>query len=131
MWSARPVFIFPRSFHSFNDLLRPYTFDEYLSFSDHPPTRTHEKLDVGGRPTHDAFLIPNGSSGPCIHFRFSISNISVVLKNCFWPLLPLLLPPIMMMDCVDPSSAGMAQLEWWNLGVSNDGPSVQLFSIVS
>ena len=127
MWPARPVFIFPRSFHSFNDLLRPYTFDEYVNISVIPPTRTHEKLDVGGRPTHDACLILNGSSGPCIHFRFSISNISVVLESLCWPFLP----PIMMTDCVDPSSAGMAQLEWLNLGVSNDGPSVQLFSIVS
>ena len=127
MCSTLPFLIFPRNVHSFNDLLRPYTFDEYLSFSDHPPTRTHEKLDVGGRPTHDALLIVIGSLGPWIHFRFSISNISVVLESLCWPFLP----PIMMTDCVDPSSAGMAQLEWLNLGVSNDGPSVQLFSIVS
>ena len=103
-----PVLIFPRSVHSFNDRLRPYTFDENLydegsSPSVSPPTRTHAKLDAGGKPTHEARFIPIGSSGHCIHFRFFISIISVVfetrcVRGCDTP-------PIMMMDFVDPSSA--------------------------
>ena len=64
-----PVFIFPKSVHLFNDLLRPYTFEEYDSSSVPPPTRLHAISDVE-RPL-------------------------------------LVIPPIMMMDCVEP----MVQLE--------------------
>ena len=127
MWPHLPVLIFPRSVHSFNDLLRPYTFDEYSFLLVWPPTRTHAKLCNGGSATHDASLIPKGSSGPWVHFSFFRSNISVVLQNCSWSVFP----PTMMMYCVDPSSNWVLQLEWLALGVSNDGPSVQLSSLVS
>ena len=108
MWSDIPVFISPKSLHSSNDPLRPYTFDECIPFSVIPPIRTHEKSDVGGSATHDEEDIPKGSLGPWFHFRLFISNISVVLEY-FSSYVP---PPITMMYFVDPSSASMVQLEW-------------------
>ena len=64
MCSALLFVMFPTNVHSFNDVLRPYTFDETIFPSVCPPIRTHAKSDVGGRATHDDDRIPNGSAGP-------------------------------------------------------------------
>ena len=100
-----------------------------------PPTTIQAKLVVGGSAVHDVSTFPTGSSGPWTHFASLMFNISVVTElvdgwsflRSPWYVFPL----IMMMYCVDPSSDRTAQLECRNLGVSKDGPSVQLFSLTS
>ena len=98
-----------------------------MSSSLWPPTYTQAKLVDGGKVVHVVNLMPDGSSGPCTQFWSSKFKISVD----FEPSSLSVSPPIIIIYSVDPSSGCMAQLEWQSLAVSNDGPVVQLSSLLS
>ena len=93
-----------------------------------PFTITHAKLAVGGSETQAALNIAFGNFGPLIHLLSLIFSISVDFEEK--PSSDVR-PPSIMMQCIDPSSEWMAQLEWQCLCESNDGPSIQWFSLVA
>ena len=69
--------------------------------------RRQAKSRVGGRATHDPPSIPKGRLGPLIHLCSLRSKISVSFDQYSLSVFP----PVMMIDCIDPSSDLMAQLK--------------------